>query len=519
MNLLKRNIHIDQVNISGLTQISLEEDINLSDSKPDVQKIIYEKGQVQIEEVSPTKDYVTVKGKLLFSMLYTSLEEGKGICCYEGKIPFEEKLYVDGVQNTDRVKARGDLEHLNVGTINSRKLSVQALVCLHVWVDEIKDVELPIGMEETEAENGMYQMQKKDLQVAGLVVQKNDILRIREEVQLPASYPNVFDLLWKSVSLEDVEIRPMEDKLSVQGDVCVFVLYEGEDEEHSYRTFETKVPFTGTIECEGLQERMIPDVRYEMGQQELDVRPDYDGEQRVLGLDMVLDFAMKIYEEETIEMISDAYGVGCKLALEQKDMSMKKLLLRMTGKNKLSGRMKLKEDLGQVLQILHCEGKAVVDHQEITKEGLLLQGGVDVQVLFVSGRDDTPYSCMRQNIPFSYVLDVPGLKEKDNYTLHTSLEQLQALAIGGGELDIKGLLCFAVTAFEVMEMQVITDMKPEMADMKDMESRPSMVLCIPSREDTLWTIGKRYGVKLSQIVEVNQVDGEITPGEKLLIVR
>lgn len=520
MNLLKKNIHIDCEEKNGLSQISLEEDINLSDNKPDVQKIIYEKGQIQIEEVNPTKDYVLVKGKLLFCMLYTSADAGKGICCYEGKLPFEEKLYAEGVQSTDRVRAKGELEHLNVGTINSRKLSVQALLCLHVWVDEMHDVALPIEAEERESTDGVsYQIQKQNLKVATLVAQKNDILRVREEVQLPASYPNVFDILWKSITLEDVEIRPMEDKLSVQGDVCLFVLYEGEDEEHSIRTFESKVPFSGTMECEGLMERMIPEIRYEMGQQELDVRPDFDGEQRTFGIDMILDFSMKIYAEESVEMISDAYGVGCNLILEQKEMKLHKLLMRMTAKNKLSGRMKIKEDAGAVLQIMHCEGKETVDYQEITGEGLVLQGSVDVQVLYISGKDEAPYNCVRQNLPFRYVLDVPGLKEKDSYTLHTSLEQLQAMAIGGGELDIKGLLCFTVTAFEGMDVKVISDVWEEKPSVKELESRPSMVLCIAGKEDTLWSIGKRYGVLMSQITEVNQVDGEITPGEKLLIVR
>ena len=149
----------------------------------------------------------------------------------------------------------------------------------------------------------------------------------------------------------------------------------------------------------------------------------------------------------------------------------------------------------------------------------MLQGSVDVQVLYVSGKDEAPYNCVRQNIPFSYVLDVPGLKEKDSYTLHSSLEQLQAMAIGSGEVDIKGVLCFTVTAFEVMEVKVITDAKAEKPGLKELENRPSMVLYIAGKDDTLWSIGKRYGVLMSQITDVNKVDGEITPGEKLLIVR
>ncbi|MBQ7360265.1 MAG: DUF3794 domain-containing protein [Lachnospiraceae bacterium] len=520
MNLIRKNIHMDQMSHSAMTQVSLEEDINLSDSKPDVQRIIYEKGQIQVEEVKPTKDYVTVRGRLLFCMLYTTLEEGGSLTCYEGKIQFEEKIYVEGLQNTDQVKVRAELEHLAIGAINSRKLSVQALIGLTAWVDDIRDVPMPIALEAEELKEGMaYQVQKKDVELAQLVIQKNDILRIREEIQLPASYPNVFDLLWKSVTLEDVEIRPLEDKLSVQGEVLVFVLYEGEGEEHSFRTYESRVPFSGTVECPGLQDRMIPDVRFEIGHQELDVRPDFDGEQRVLGLDMVLDFAMKIYAEETVEMVSDAYGVGCEISMEQKEFALKKLLMRMTGKSKLSGRLKLKAGAEMVLQILHCEGSVSVDHQEITKEGLMLQGCVDVQVLYVSGEDDSPYNCIRQSVPFNYVMEMPGLKETDTYTLHTTLEQLQALAIGGGELDVKGMLCFAVTAFQAMPLHLITDIMMVPMDGKGAEQRPGMVVCVPAKGDTLWSIGKRYGVFLSQIEEVNQIDGEIAPGEKLLIVR
>ena len=520
MNLIRKNIHMDHVSNQALTQISLEEDINLSDTKPDIQRIIYEKGQIQIEEVKPTKDYVTVRGRLLFCMLYTSIEEGRGLSCYEGKLNFEEKVFVEGLQGSDQVKVKGELEHLSIGAINSRKLSVQALLCLNVWVDEICDAMVPVDLETQQLKDGMaYQVQKEDYKVAGMVIQKNDILRVREEIQLPPSYPNVFDLLWKSVTIEEVEIRPMEEKLSVQGEVCVFVLYETEGEQHSFRTFENRVPFSGTIECSGLMEDMIPDIHYEIGHQEIDIRPDFDGEQRIIGLDMVLDFAMKIYAEDTVEMVADAYGIGCHLQMEHDKVTLKKLLMRMTGKNKLSGRVKLKAGAEQVLQILHCEGKPQIDYQEITKEGLLLQGSVDVQVLYVSGEDDSPYNCIRENIPFQHVLEVPGLKKEDYYTLHVNLEQLQALAVGGGELEIKGMLCFMVTAFEKLPMQVISDVKLEPVDEKMMENRPSMVVCIPAKGDTLWSIGKRYGVFMSQIEEVNQIEGEIKPFEKLLIVR
>ena len=50
----------------------------------------------------------------------------------------------------------------------------------------------------------------------------------KEEIPLPSSYPNIYQILWSNVSLRDVEFKPQEEKLAVQGDIQVFVLYEAE---------------------------------------------------------------------------------------------------------------------------------------------------------------------------------------------------------------------------------------------------------------------------------------------------
>ena len=42
MELVKKNIHMDQIKGQAATQITLEDDVNISDSKPDAGKLIYE---------------------------------------------------------------------------------------------------------------------------------------------------------------------------------------------------------------------------------------------------------------------------------------------------------------------------------------------------------------------------------------------------------------------------------------------------------------------------------------------
>lgn len=62
MELVRKNIHMDRIKGQASTQITLEDDINILDSRPDASKLIYDRGSVALEEVKVTEDHVTVKG-------------------------------------------------------------------------------------------------------------------------------------------------------------------------------------------------------------------------------------------------------------------------------------------------------------------------------------------------------------------------------------------------------------------------------------------------------------------------
>ena len=51
MELVRRNIHMDRIKGQASTQITLEDDINILDSRPDASKLIYDRGSVALEEI------------------------------------------------------------------------------------------------------------------------------------------------------------------------------------------------------------------------------------------------------------------------------------------------------------------------------------------------------------------------------------------------------------------------------------------------------------------------------------
>ena len=188
------------------SQITLDDDFNVPDVKPDLMRIIMDKGEIRLDETTVTQDHVWMKGVLRFCMLYRSDQDTGKIDSLIGEIPFQESLAVDGVNEYDTAKISWEMEDLSLGIINSRKLSVKALVVLKASVDETYDEELVTGADCGEK----VQILEDSLPIMALLMSQKDTYRFKEEIVLPSNKPNIRQILWKSVQLRGVEMRLAE---------------------------------------------------------------------------------------------------------------------------------------------------------------------------------------------------------------------------------------------------------------------------------------------------------------------
>uniref|UniRef100_UPI0040571DFF DUF3794 and LysM peptidoglycan-binding domain-containing protein n=1 Tax=Acetatifactor sp. TaxID=1872090 RepID=UPI0040571DFF len=516
MELIKKNIHMDRIRTDAVTQITLEDDMNIPDNKPDVNNLNLEKGTLMIEEIKPGTDMVNVRGKLIYSVLYHATEDGNRLISLEGKIPFDEKINMQGVTFSDSVTVEGMVEDLTVGIINSRKLSIQSVVTLHAWVEELYDEEAAIGIHGEER----VEYRRMPLHLAQIAIRKNDIYRIKEEISLPSGYPNIFQILWETISLGDVEFRVMEEQLAVQGDVHLFVLYEGEGEEHPIRSFETTIPFRGSLECHGCHEGQIADIRYRLGTQELTIRPDFDGEERSIGLDLTMEIAIRIYEEEEMEILSDIYGVTKEVSAVTHQAQLRQLLTKVIGKMKVTDHISVRSTNAAILQLLHSEGNVMLEQQQVVENGIRLQGSLLVKVMYITGDDEAPYRAAQAQIPYEYTLEVPGISAEDMGNVQAQLEQLQVTMLDGEEMDVKAVLAFHTTAFKTVPVELINQVNVTDLDTGKLGNLPGMIIYVVKEGDNLWNIGRKYYVPVEVLRELNGLSNdELKVGQKLLIVK
>lgn len=516
MELIQKSIHMDQIKCSASTQVTIEDDINITDVKPDVYQLVMEQGDVDIEEVRAVEDHVHVKGVLKFQVLYISDEEVHHPACMEGSLSFSEQVYMDGVSASDSVTVKPTLEDLSVGMINSRKLSVQALVDLKLTVEILQDMQAAVALEGEDA----VEMQKKTVSALNLAISKKDIFRVREEVELPNGLPNIFCLLWQSCQLKDVTFRMMEEKLSLQGEISLFFLYEGEGEERPVTWYETTIPVNGMVECQGMREGMLEDISCRIGHKEIEVKPDQDGEERKISLDLVLDLDMKLYEELQVEMIADLYGVTKEIEAVRQMGRCKQLVIKNTGKMKASGRFKVAPGLPKMHQLCSSLGEIQVGGVETAPEGLKVTGAIRVCTIYTTDDAEMPYYCLKGAISFSYVLETSEAAQGCQYELEPSLDQLTVSMLDGDEVDAKAVISFKGLVCRIHEEPVIADVKVTDLDPEKLAALPGIVAYIVKDGDSLWDIGKKYYVPIARMREMNDLSSdEIKTGDKLLVVK
>ncbi len=516
MDLVKKNIHMDRVRVSTLTQLSLDEDMNLPESKPDCSMICFSRGWVETEDVKPFMDEIRVSGNLHFCILYHTEEMGVSLVRLASKIPFEEKIHLQGVTPSDLVQIDGDVEDLTIGMINSRKLSVRSVITLNVKVEELYDEEITIGIHAKEP----VEYRRSTMDIAQILIHKKDIYRLKEEFPLPANYPNIFQILWSDLTIKDVEFKLMSGRLALQGEARAFLMYEAEGEAHDILFFERNIPFNGVIDCQGCKDNLIPDIQYRISQKEFTIRPDEDGEERNIGLEMVLEMKMNLYEEEPVEVITDIYGVGCEVNSQCRNATLQKALARVGGRMKLAQKIRVKGKSGGILQVVHSEGNVSVEEIQNTPEGLQLSGILNVKILFITGEDTMPYSSAEEQLPFNYTLEIPQLQKTDMSNVWAVVEQMQIQLLDGEEMEVRADLGFNTTSFRPIPMELVQDIETTALDAENWSSIPGMVIYVVKPGDTLWNIGRRYYIPVEQIKRLNNLESDMLQiGQKLFIAK
>ena len=534
MQLNKIKLHSCTTFASAQSQITLDDDYNVPDYRPDIVKVLKEKGELHFDEAKAAAGAAWLKGRLVFRVLYRSDQENGKISCLKGEIPFQEKLNMDGVQEYDVIQASGENEDLTIRVIHSRKISVRAVILLKTEEPREKEDELCVGIEADDGCEKRY----RNTNILQLLCMKRDQCRQKSEITLPSSKPNVQEILWKSLEIRNLDTSKGQDGVKLSGEVLISVLYQEEEETDRVQWYEMVIPLDCGVECDaGTEADIIYKVKARPASMELEVKPDYDGEERVLVLELVMNLDIRVWKEQEISMLEDVYSLKKEIIPVCTGVTLHHISVKNDSQCRLTEQMELAESQEKILQICSCEGTVHLESTELTEQGVRAEGILVTELLYITTDDQLPIGSAREIYPFEQLIEIPQQtarternkpeelealerKNKLQTELDCRISQLSAVMLDQDHVEIKAVIGLDLLAFEQEQIDNITDTREEPLDMEQLQKRPGLVGYIAKDGDSFWCIAKENHTTVEDILRDNhRTDENLCRGEKILIVK
>ena len=497
-------------------QVTLDDDFNVPDSKPDIVRLLKPDGEIKITDKKQMNGKLLLNGSLLFRILYISDDAARPLHTLQGELPFNESINLSEDCSVENLNIVWEFEDLTADIINSRKFTIRSLIRFSISGEELCSHEAVIDVSPAA---GLYS-RKSPLLLTTTAAGHKDSLRIREDITLPNAKPVIGELLYYDLRFLNPDIRLGSDKFTISGDLSVFLCYLPEKDSTLPEYYETEIPITTVLDCPGCTDAMIPYISLLPSSHSLEVRPDADGEERRLEAELLLELGIKLYEDQELSLVNDLYSTQEQLELVYSEWEYETLLQRNNSRMRISDHISLNPARPKLLQICHVSNTVKLDSVRMSGEGLLAEGVMEVDIFYISPEDSTPLELITTGIPFSQLIEIHDITPDCIYEVHAVPDQMSALIADQNAIEIKAGISFDSIVFARHREKFLQECNTLVPETSQSVSRPAASAYTVLPSDTLWDIAKRFSTSEAAICEVNEITEEtLTPGELLLIVK
>lgn len=512
MEYVKKEIRTFQRGKTVSDQFYIDDDYNVPDAKRDVGKVIWSDGVLHIEEMKMTENYLKISGKLEFKVLYTADEAIPAVASLEGRIPFEEMIYLEQEPDGNLVLKATDVE-LTVTVIHSRKLNIKTLAEITVGMEKYTGEEVTTDVEGEEP----ILKKTKEEEILKVFATGKDTYRVKEELSIGGTKETIGNLLWTDVTEGKTDTQIEADKLRILGELNVFCLYE--TTEGKYDWISRTIPYEGHIECMGVMPGMYHQAYMHLADVNVEPRMDENGEMRIMGIEATLEVRLVVYEEEKMQILEDMYMLDHVCVPDITEKQIFRLKLQNHSKCRVNEELTLPELKEDILQICHCKGRIQMEQMKTEEDGVHMEGVLHLQFLYVKEDDQMPFGVWTGMVPFTHLLENGG-GNSDTDEPDCAVEQLAVSLMGSGKVEVKGVLAFNCFQKETIRIKNIESAEFRPIDTEELENRPGIVGYFVQNGDTLWNLAKKYNTTVENIKEVNHIEKEdVNKGDKILIFK
>ena len=513
LELMKEAVTLKQQRGKQSSRILLEGDMIVPDTKPDIKEVLHCKGRIRTQEVKIGEEKISFRGELLVTVLYRAIEGEHSIYTMTSSLPIQETLYMEGLQTDDVVDLDLDLEHLECNLINDRKVGLRAVIEAEAEAEWKANLQMVFGTKDDQAE-----LLWSKVLTEQPIMDKKDRFNVKGKLTVPHDQPAIGEVLDTSVTISNTDIRPMDGKVGIKGNLWVSVLYS-DDTNGMPMVVEQDIPFHGFIEANGMTPQSIADVKLSVGEMEVTPEVDEDGEPREVAVDVTIYEDLKASEITEKSFVTDAYGLEQNLKPIQE-----KVIFPMTAgvaQNRFTVKetVRLEENEMPMMQAVRIWGNVQITDAKADTDTVIIEGVLHTEMMYLCENDETPVCVIHRGFPFTRTIEVKGAKPDDVVCVRGTWEEADFRLLTENEGECRIQVMLYVKVLRNQQLTMVTDLQEE--EVSEHVAQPGAVIVTVQSGDTLWNIAKKYRTTPERILMMNDIENpdRLYVGQKLLILR
>ncbi|WP_353095554.1 SPOCS domain-containing protein [Tissierella praeacuta] len=505
VELIKDALRIEELRGKENIQALVETEIYLNPSKPNVNKVLWTDGTVEILSTKVIKDRIVVSGVVKFKVVYKSEEEANNIYTIDSNADFREEIEIAGITENMSATIGSNIEYIEEEILDERKLSLKALVSLEGKVEEVNNIEVIKDINEKQN----LQTLKETIKYKEIYGRETSYAIVKEAFEIGEEKPVVEEILKMSIQAYENEATVVDDRIIVSGIVDARIVYYGEDK---ISTVEAEIPFNHFLEIPGAIAESQEEVIIEVVEGSYELLENAEGELKVLDVEVKLRISGVAFSENQKALIVDAYSTKEEVKIETEEINLVENI------NSIIHKENIVKDLSQykIREMYNISGYPSILDARIQDEELIIEGILSLNGIYLDDETEE-IDTLREEIPYKYYLPLEEKVIDSLVDISLNLESIKANT-AKDTFIVEAVIKHKVKINRNRILSVINSIE-ETGEIIDKRNRPSIIIYIVQRNDILWDIAKRYNTTMEEILQANEnlSPNNIMPGEKIII--
>ncbi len=501
----REKVAVDETVYDGTQEQPVDMDLSLPDYCPDIQRILKCQIYPRITSRSILGDRLMIDGNYTVRVFYLD-PDGTCVRCCESGDSYSAEIALKQPADNARILSAARVEYINCRATSPRKLDIHGAfsLCSRVICPGQGDLVSNIAGDDVE-------QRKETLTISQPVGFSQQQFSVDEVLELGQGKPPADSILRSDAFavLQDVKITP--GKLMIRGEACVKFLYSSSGDSESLETMEYSLPFSQVLDCGGVTDDCLCDVKLETASVEAQIKNDYSGDKTFFDTQVKIFASARALKKSQVTFVNDAYSKKYDMKLESKPKTLESLE-EIVSETFLHS-AELSADKNTVSKVFDVWSELGSVSAEASGGNVKFKGKYSLCVLAADSENKPFY--------FERLLDFECIKQCSSSGNLKCEADVRAGAVSyritGKGIETKTELRLSAGIYQSYSVKAISAAS---ADETKPIARDTAALCLYFADagENLWNIAREYRTSLQSIRSENGLTGDAVENRGMLLI-